>query len=64
MPHATEDEMLENAEDYRHAMTFATGYQDADYDHEIDQRDKAEDAIDYEDLSDDDLPEERNTCPQ
>lgn len=58
MPHATEDETLDDAEHMRNVTSFVNGYQDADYERVIDQRDKADDAIDYEDVSDDDLPEE------
>lgn len=54
MPHATDD-MMDDAEAAAIAQ-YTNGVEDAPI--TIDQSNKADDAIDYEDFSDDDLPEE------
>lgn len=55
MPHAIDD-MTDDAEDVAAAVTQFLGDHDASF--TIDQSTKADDAIDYEDFSDDDLPDE------
>ncbi|KAK4635711.1 Putative transcription initiation factor TFIID subunit [Fulvia fulva] len=62
MPHATEDEMMEDTEaGLRWAMQQEggmAGMAGLGDNYVIDQGDKADDAVDFEDISDDDLPEE------
>ncbi|EME48941.1 hypothetical protein DOTSEDRAFT_67851 [Dothistroma septosporum NZE10] len=62
MPHATEDEMMVDTEaGLRWAMqqdSGMAGMAGMSDNYVIDQGDKADDAVDFEDISDDDLPEE------
>ena len=62
MPHATDGEVMADEDSAIQQFLAGEGEGfsvDQNYTHEFDQKDKAEDAIDYEDLSDeDDLPEE------
>jgi transcription initiation factor TFIID subunit 1 len=61
MPHATEDEAMGGMDEEAQIRRFLDNGLggSGDVDAEFDQREKAEDAVDYEDISDDDdLPEE------
>lgn len=61
MPHAIEDEAMggvdEDAAVAQYLRDHEEGFEAADL--QFDQTDKADDAVDYEDFSDDDLPEEQ-----
>lgn len=59
MPHATNDDSMADVDEAAAIRNYLQGDgADISFDHEIDQGDKSDNAIDYEDFSDDELPEE------
>lgn len=69
MPHATDDDVMGDTEENTATQDFLQEFggqayifgSDVEHDRAFDQTDKADDAVDYEDISDDDLPIEEET---